>query len=178
VRAIAISHPHFHSTIVEWSRALGGPPVWVHENDRRWIQRPDPAVKTWAGVSTALPGGLVLVHVGGHFEGSQVLHWPNGAGGKGAVFTGDMPNVSADSRWVNFMRSYPNYIPLSGPDVERVVAALTPLSFDRLYGWTPERVVRSEAKVALERSAARHLRALRGEHDVVAPVDSRRRLRP
>jgi hypothetical protein len=84
------------------------------------------------------------------------------------LLAGDHPNVCADRRWVTFMRSFPNYIPLSAPETERVMATLAPLAFDRLYGWTPERVVRTEAKRSLERSALRHLRALRGEHNVVA----------
>jgi hypothetical protein len=168
VSAIAISHPHFYSTMVEWSHALGGVPIWLHENDRQWIMRPDPAVRTWAGTSMPLPGGLVLVHTGGHFEGQQVLLWPQGADGKGALLAGDQPNVCADRRWVTFMRSFPNYIPLGAQEAERVVAVLRPLAFDRVYGWTPERVLRSEAKRSLERSLSRHLGALRGEHDVIA----------
>src|SRR5262245_37394529 len=126
--AIAISHPHFHSTMVEWSREFGGVPVWVHETERRWIMRPDPVVRTWTGTSPRLPGGLRLVHVGGHFEGSQVLLWPAGAGARGALMTGDLPNVCADRRWVAFMRSYPNFLPLSAAAVERVAAALAPLT--------------------------------------------------
>jgi glyoxylase-like metal-dependent hydrolase (beta-lactamase superfamily II) len=168
VSAIAISHPHFHATMVEWSRAFGGAPIWVHENDRRWVMRPDPAVRFWSGARATLSGGLELVHVGGHFEGSQVLFWPAGAGGKGVLLTADMPNVCSDPRWVTFMRSYPNYIPLSGAEAERVVTALRPLAFDRVYGWTPERVIRTDARRSLERSLARHGQALRGEHDVVA----------
>jgi hypothetical protein len=160
VSAIAISHPHFYATMVEWSRVLGGVPVWVHESDRRWIPRDDPAVRTWSGAPPPLPGGLQLVHVGGHFEGSQVLWWPAGAGGRGALLTGDLPNVCADRRWVAFMRSYPNFIPLSGSAVERVMSALAPLAFDRLYGWAPERVIHTDARRKLERSIARHLRAL------------------
>lgn len=168
VAGIAISHPHFHSTMVEWSRGLGGVPIWIHEQDAQWIQRPDPLVRTWSGTSLALPGGLSLVHTGGHFEGQQALHWPQGADGKGVLLAGDQPNVCADRRWVTFMRSFPNYIPLSGEEAERVVAALSPLAFDRLYGWTPERVLRSEAKRSLELSLVRHVRALKGEHHVVA----------
>lgn len=66
------------------------------------------------------------------------------------------------------MRSFPNYILLSERETDRVVAALAPLTFDRIYGWAPERVMRADAKQSLERSALRHVRALRGEHDVVA----------
>ncbi len=167
VAALAISHPHFYASMVEWSHAFGGAPICVHGHDHRWIMRPDDAVRTWSGTSMPLLGGLSLVHTGGHFEGSQVLHWPQGAGGRGVLLAGDQPNVCADDRWVTFMRSYPNYIPLSEREVEKIMAALRPLAFDRLYGWTPERVLRTEAKRSLERSALRHARALRGEHDVV-----------
>jgi glyoxylase-like metal-dependent hydrolase (beta-lactamase superfamily II) len=168
VVAIAISHPHFYTTMVEWSRALGGAPIYVHAADRRWIHRDDPAVQPWQGASPALPGGLQLVHTGGHFAGSQVLLWPGGAGGRGALLAGDEPNVCSDARWVTFMRSFPNYIPLAAAEAERVVAALRPLAFDRIYGWNPERVLVADAKRSVERSLDRHLRALRGEHGVVA----------
>jgi hypothetical protein len=79
VSALAISHPHFYASMVEWSHAFGGAPIWVHEADRQWIMRPDDTVRTWSGASKRLPGGLSLVHAGGHFEGAQVLHWPQGA---------------------------------------------------------------------------------------------------
>lgn len=168
VRAIAISHPHFYSSMVEWARALGDVPVWVHEADRRWVMRPDPSIRTWSGAAHELGGGLTLVHVGGHFAGAQALVWAAGAGGAGALFAGDMPNVCADRRWVTYMRSYPNFIPLSGDEAARAVEALRPWPFDRLYGWAPGRTIERDAKGALERSLERHRRALRGEHDVVA----------
>ena len=40
---IAISHPHYYATMVEWSRAFGGVPIHLHAADRQWIMRPDPA---------------------------------------------------------------------------------------------------------------------------------------
>ena len=33
---IAISHPHYYSSMVEWSRAFGGVPVWLHDDEREW----------------------------------------------------------------------------------------------------------------------------------------------
>ncbi len=27
IKAIAISHPHFYATMIDWSRALGGVPI-------------------------------------------------------------------------------------------------------------------------------------------------------
>jgi hypothetical protein len=164
VVAIAISHPHFYSTMVEWSRALGGPPIYTHAADRHWILRPDPAVQPWRDTPPPLPGGLTLVHTGGHFAGSQSLLWPAGARGKGALLAGDEPNICSDARYVTFMRSFPNYIPLAASEAERVAAALRPYPFDRVYGWNPERILRHDAKRSIERSLDRHIRALRGEH--------------
>ncbi len=83
--AIAISHPHFYSSMVEWSRALEDVPVYLHADDRMWIMRPDDVITVWHGASQALPGGLALLRCGGHFHGSTVLHWPDGAGGRCVV---------------------------------------------------------------------------------------------
>src|SRR5690606_9677584 len=49
LKAIAISHPHYYSTMVEWSHAFGGVPVYLHEADRKWVARPDPALVFWSG---------------------------------------------------------------------------------------------------------------------------------
>jgi glyoxylase-like metal-dependent hydrolase (beta-lactamase superfamily II) len=43
VVAIAISHPHYYTTMGEWSRALGGVPIYLHAADRQWVMRADPA---------------------------------------------------------------------------------------------------------------------------------------
>ncbi len=39
IAAIAISHPHYYTTMVEWSRAFGNAPIFLHELDRKWISR-------------------------------------------------------------------------------------------------------------------------------------------
>jgi hypothetical protein len=31
-RAIAISHPHYYTTMVDWSRAFGDVPIYLHSN--------------------------------------------------------------------------------------------------------------------------------------------------
>ena len=56
VRAIAISHPHYYSGMVEWSRALGGVPILLHEADREWIMRSDPAISSdWRNLRSTSP---------------------------------------------------------------------------------------------------------------------------
>src|SRR5262249_59843285 len=51
---IAISHPHYYGTMVEWSRAFGGVPIHLHATYRHWIMRPDPATQLYAAHSLAL----------------------------------------------------------------------------------------------------------------------------
>ena len=58
IDAIAISHPHFYSSMVEWSDALGGIPILLHAADRDWIARPSPAVQLWSGDRHDLARGV------------------------------------------------------------------------------------------------------------------------
>lgn len=162
VTAVAASHPHMYGVQVEWSRALGGVPVLVSEADREWVQRPDSVIEYWSGIREVLPG-VTLVQCGGHFKGSTALHWP-GADGRGVLLAGDTIMVGLDNRWVSFMRSYPNYLPLSVAGVEKVVAAVAPYDFDRLYDNFGKRVD-TDASAAVRRSAERYIGWLRGDFD-------------
>jgi hypothetical protein len=158
--AIAISHPHYYTTMVDWSRAFGGLPVYLHAADRAHVVRPDSALRFWEGERMSLPGDLTLIRCGGHFEGGTVLHWPAGAGGKGALLTGDIIQVVPD-RHVSFMYSYPNLIPLPARQVQQIEAAVEPFAFDRIYGaWWGRSTVQRDAKATLHRSAERYIRWL------------------
>jgi glyoxylase-like metal-dependent hydrolase (beta-lactamase superfamily II) len=158
--AIAISHPHYYASMVEWSRAFGGVPIYLHAADRHWVFRPDPAIISWEGESRRLHDGLTLVRCGGHFEGGAVLHWPAGAGGRGALLTGDILQVAQDRRFVSFMYSYPNMIPLSAAAIRRIASAVAPYDFDRIYGFQFKLAVARDAKDAVARSVARYLSAI------------------
>jgi len=162
IAAIAISHPHYYSSMVEWSHEFGAP-VHLHEADRRWVMRPDPAIRFFSGDEVDLPGGLRLVRLGGHFPGATVLHWPAGAGGRGALLSGDVLQVVSDRRYVSFMYSYPNLVPLPAYVVERMARRAGELSFDRIYGAWWDRVVDRDGSGAVRRSAERYLAALAGE---------------
>ena len=162
--AIAVSHPHFFTGVAAWSRAFGGVPILLHDDDREWVTCPDPAIRFWEGeTADVLPGsGLTLVRCGGHFPGSCVLHWADGAEGRGALFTGDTIMVVADRRWVSFLWSYPNLVPLGAADVRRIIAAVEPYRFDRIYGGWHGSVVAADAKGAVRRSAERYLARIGG----------------
>jgi glyoxylase-like metal-dependent hydrolase (beta-lactamase superfamily II) len=164
IAAIAISHPHYYSSMVEWSREFGAP-VHLHEADRRWVMRPDPGVRFFAGDEVALPGGLRLLRLGGHFPGATVLHWPAGAEGRGALLAGDVLQVVSDRRYVSFMYSYPNLVPLPAHVVERMAARVGELRFDRIYGAWWDRVVDRDGAAAVRRSADRYLSALGSTDD-------------
>ncbi len=158
--AIAISHPHYYSAMIEWSHAFGSVPIHLHAADRAHVMRPDPVVKFWTGETLELQPGLTLARTGGHFEGYQVMHWAAGAGGKGVLFSGDQPIVAMDRRWVSFMYSYPNLVPLNATAVRGIVSALAPFAFDRIYGAWWHSIVATDAKAAVTRSAERYLRAI------------------
>jgi glyoxylase-like metal-dependent hydrolase (beta-lactamase superfamily II) len=164
IAAIAISHPHYYSSVVEWSREFGAP-VHLHEADRRWVMRPDPAIRFFTGDELELPGGLRVLRLGGHFPGATVLHWPEGADGRGALLSGDVLQVVSDRRYVSFMYSYPNLVPLPGQVVERMARRVGDLRFDRIYGAWWDRVVDRDGWAAVRRSADRYLAALAWEGD-------------
>ncbi|SEE73444.1 hydrolase [Ruania alba] len=162
VLAVAASHPHMFGVQVEWARALDAE-VLVAEADAAWLGRTDDRVRLWSGTHEILPG-LRLHQVGGHFAGSAVAHWAEGAGGRGLLLTGDTIFPNPDRASVGFLRSYPNKIPLSAAVVERIAEQLGELIFDRIVG-NFGNVIDSGGQEVLRRSAERHIAWVRGDFD-------------
>ncbi len=160
LRVVTASHPHMYGAMVEWSRALGAE-ILLPEPDADWLMRPEAPVQRWTDSTAPLPG-VTLVQCGGHFEGSAVLHWAAGAQGRGALFSGDTVFVTPGEDRLAFLYSAPNRLPLPERAVRRIVAALEPYAYDRVYGgwWTP--ILRRGAREALHRSAERYIELLRG----------------
>ena len=161
IKAIAISHPHFYTAMVEWAKAFACP-IHLHAADKEWIVRPDPAIQLWGGETHKLWDGVTLIRCGGHFKGGTVLHWQDDRQARGVVCSGDILSVTTDRKWLSFMRSYPNFIPLSGREVGRIDAAMSPFAFDRIYGHYFDRVIASGAKKIFEKSVARYIAAING----------------
>lgn len=155
VAAIAISHPHYYGSMVAWSEAFGGVPIYIHERDRQWVQRAG-AVEFWSGDSIEALPGRTLHRAGIHFAGGTIAHWPAGAGGTGALLTGDIFQVVQDRRWLSFMYSYPNYIPEHPDTIRRAVELVEPLDFTVIYGAWWGKVLTEDAKGAVRRSARRY----------------------
>jgi hypothetical protein len=163
LKAIAVSHPHFYGAAADWSDAFGGVPVHLHGDDRQWITRPHPAIVSWQGESHQLSEDIRLVRAGGHFAGATVMHWRAGAGGRGALLTGDVAQVAMDRRSLSFMYSYPNFIPLNAKSVRGIARAIEPLAFDRIHGAFWGRNIEAGAKAAFDASVRRYIAAISDE---------------
>lgn len=162
IAAIAISHPHYYTAMADWAAAFGCA-IYLHGDDRQWVTRPDAAIRFWEGETLSVASGVTLIRGGGHFAGGTMLHWKEGAGGEGALFSGDILQVLPDRRHVSFMRSYPNLWPISAPAVERLVASLDGVPFAAIYGAFAGREILTAGKPALANSAQRYLAALAGD---------------
>lgn len=82
-----------------------------------------------------------------------------------------------DRNYVSFMPSYPNIIPLSGPAVARIGAALEPFSFDVIYDAFFDRVIPRGGKDVVRRSVKRYVaiieataRRSRFDQSAIAPA--------
>ncbi len=42
--AIAISHAHFFTTMVDWSHLFGDVPIYLHKDIENWVVRPDQCI--------------------------------------------------------------------------------------------------------------------------------------
>jgi hypothetical protein len=160
ISVIAISHPHYYTTMVEWSRAFGGVPILLHEGDREWVMRPDPVIEFWKGATRGIVPGVTLIHTAGHFAGATVLHWAGGADGKGALLSGDSVQVVGPDKTISFMWSFPNLIPLDASTVRRVADAVEPWPFESIYGAWPEALIKTDAKQIMARSVDRYIEAV------------------
>jgi glyoxylase-like metal-dependent hydrolase (beta-lactamase superfamily II) len=161
VAAITGSHPHLMGTMVSWSHAFDSAPAYIAEADRGWTRRPDPVITHWSGEAEPLPG-IRLVQCGGHFPGSGVLLWADGAGSRGVVLAGDTIFIGPDNKTVSVMRSYPNRIPLPEKAVRQILDRLAPLAYDRLYSSFGQ-VLESGAPAIVRRSLERYISWIRGE---------------
>ena len=157
--AIAISHPHYYSGMVEWAQRFECP-VYLHAADREWIMRPDPAIELWEGETRDLGHGLTLIRCGGHFAGGTVLHDASA----GALLSGDIVQVIPDRTPRRLHVQLPEPDPAAGGrPCRRIAAALEPFAFETIYGAWWGRIVQPDGAGVVARSAERYARALRGE---------------
>lgn len=160
IDAIALSHPHYYSSQVEWAETFDAP-IYIHEDDKEWVTRTSEKIIFWSGDSLILQEGLILQRIGGHYKGGTVLEWKNGNSQNGILLSGDIVRVAADRKWVSFMYSYPNFIPLPSVTVERISDRVNDFTFNRLYD-AFNLIIREDADLVVQRSAKRYIEALNG----------------
>lgn len=161
LRAIAISHPHYYTTMQDWAAAFQAP-VHLHGADRDWVMRSHPAIRFWEGERLEVVPGATLIRAGGHFPGGTVLHWTGTTDGKGVLLAGDIVQVTPGARHVSFMWSYPNMLPLPAAEVRQVATRLAPLAYDRIYGAFSGQEMVKDGSAIVERSAVRYVELLEG----------------
>ncbi|MBV9660866.1 MAG: hypothetical protein JO337_06890 [Acidimicrobiales bacterium] len=156
ISAICCSHPHFYGACADWADTFDCP-IWIPAADQAWVMRPSPRIKIWETDTISPVPDVTVVRIGGHFDGAAVLHWPAGADGRGALLTGDTITVVQDRRWVSFMWSYPNLIPLDASTIHTIAERVAGYRFERVYGGWWGRVVVGDGAGAVRRSADRYI---------------------
>ncbi|WP_312239713.1 MBL fold metallo-hydrolase [Pantoea sp.] len=156
LHAIAISHPHYYTTMQEWAEAFNAP-IYLHASDREWIMRDSPAITLWEGDELEIMHSVKMLRLGGHFAGGSVLHWNKG---EGVLLAGDILQVTPGADAVSFMWSYPNMLPLPAAVVEDITRRLSGVSFERLYGAFEGQDIASNAKEIVMRSGEKYIRCL------------------
>lgn len=159
--AIAISHPHYYTTMQDWASAFQAP-IYLHSADREWIARPSPWIRLWDEETLALNPFANLIRGGGHFPGGTVLHWNGAEDGNGVLLVGDILQVTPGAHHVSFMWSYPNMLPLRAEEVRSVADKLSPWSFERIYGAFAGQNIGRGADQIVARSAERYIDRLGG----------------
>ncbi|MFB5660946.1 MBL fold metallo-hydrolase [Alteribacillus sp. HJP-4] len=160
IDAIALSHPHYYSTQLEWAETFDAS-IYIHEDDSQWVMKQEEQIKFWNGEEKKLTEDMSVHRLGGHFKGGAVLHCLPVQKRKGLLFTGDIIQVVEDTDWVSFMYSYPNLIPLPAEKVKEMAERVGGLSFDRIYNAFHKNIPKN-ADEAVQRSADRYIRALEG----------------
>lgn len=153
IKAIAISHPHYYTTMQDWADAFDAP-IYLHASDREWVMRDSPRIVFWEGDALALTRDVRILRLGGHFPGGCVLHW---ARDEGIVLSGDIVQVTAGAKAVSFMWSYPNLLPLPAATVSDIVRRLGAVEFKQLYGAFEGGDILENADEIVRESGARYV---------------------
>lgn len=157
ISAIAISHPHYYTTMQDWAETFNAP-VYLHASDREWVMRDSPALHFWQGETLEIVPSVTLLRLGGHFAGGTVLHWQEG---EGVLLAGDILQVTPGKDAVSFMWSYPNMLPLPAHTVVSVIHRLEGRKFERLYGAFEGQNIPAFADDIVQRSGQKYIACLK-----------------
>ena len=154
LKAIAFSHPHYYSNMNDWAAEFGCP-IYIHQNDAEWVPFNSPYIYLWGGNTTQLWDGISVVHIGGHFAGSCVLHIA-GFTPNGTMLCGDTFNIARSKRHMAIMYSYPNIILLAKEEFVKAYQKASMLNFDTVYGAFENQDIEGNAMEIFETSMQRY----------------------
>lgn len=154
LKAIAFSHPHYYSNMNDWAEVFDCP-VYIHNNDALHIMVKGPHIHLWQGDEHELWDGMKLLLIGGHFEGSSILHVPF-LSKEGAILCGDTLFLSPSKKHFSVMRSYPNRIPLSQEEMGRVRMRFDSIPFDSFYGYIKTQNLQVNVKPVFSQSMEKY----------------------
>ena len=154
LKAIAISHPHYYSSINDWAEAFKCP-VYVHQNDEEFIYTNGSRISLWKGAEKELWDAIKIKNIGGHFPGSSILIVPFLSSG-GTIFCGDTFYISPSKSHVSVMYSYPNFIPVSLSEINRINESMLNIQFDTLIGAFDNQKISPNAKEILHASFSKY----------------------
>lgn len=157
--AIAISHPHYYTTMQDWAAAFDAP-IYLHASDSEWIMRDSAAIRLWEGDELELMPEVRLLRLGGHFPGGSVLHWARDGG---ILLVGDIMQVTPGADAVSFMWSYPNALPLPASTVSAITQRLSLIDFARVYGAFAGQNVMANADEIVQHSGEKYIACLQAE---------------
>jgi glyoxylase-like metal-dependent hydrolase (beta-lactamase superfamily II) len=155
LKAIAISHPHYYSTMNHWAETFNCP-VYIHDSDQQWIVYQSKSINLWKGYRKLLWDNIYIMNIGGHFPGSCILHVP-ALSSKGTVLCGDSLFISRSKRHISIMYSYPNLIMLTKDELYLVLEDMENLDFDTMYGAFDGQVLLGNAKEIFDKSMNRYI---------------------
>lgn len=155
LKAIAFSHPHFYSNMNEWAEIFDCP-VYIHKNDAEHIMVKGKHIQLWEGDEINLWDGMKLICIGGHFEGSSILHVPF-LSGEGTIICGDTLFLSPSKKHFSAVYSSPNRIPLPLAEIKRIKKRFDNIPFDSFYGYIKTQNLHKDVKLILEISMAKYV---------------------
>lgn len=150
LKGIAISHPHYYSLMAIWAKTFNCP-VYIHEADKEWIMDDTAHIELWNGTELNLWNDMKIIHTGGHFEGSTVLHAPH-LGDNGSLLVGDTLQIAPSLQFISMMYSYPNVIPLPLNSILHIYDRLSSLQYDAMYGAFEWQTINTGAKQLFQKS--------------------------
>jgi len=155
VKAIALSHPHYYTTMNEWVEIFDCP-IYIHQKDEQWIFNKGGQINLWDGTEKELWDSIRLINIGGHFPGSSILHIPF-LSNEGTILCGDTFYISPSLKHAAIMYSYPNRIPLPLQEVQRIKKQIRNIRFDTIHGFYDYQNIYSGAKQLIQDSLGKYV---------------------